>query len=141
MLHKNFFKEMALHYTFKKITDFVIIQKNHFCTLTYVISCAFQTQPILTFQNQLNMQIPTLLLILMSLHLTKSHHTTTLFHIHYHQLYIITTLQIFSQVTAQILKYMTTYLSKSYLKPIKLTHLLTDHANYLKTNLFYLTLQ
>ena len=73
--------------------------------------------------------------------LTKSHHTTTLFHIHYHQLYIITTLQIFSQVTAQILKYMTTYLSKSYLKPIKRTHLLTDHANYLKTNLFYLTLQ
>ena len=47
---------------FIETTYFHTIQKNHFCILTYVISYAFQTQPLLTLQNQLNMQIVTLLL-------------------------------------------------------------------------------
>ena len=64
MLQMIFFHKLAPHYKFIETTYFLIIQKNHFCTLTYEISCAFQTEPILTFQNQLNMRIVPLPLLI-----------------------------------------------------------------------------
>ena len=47
--------------------------KRNFCTHIAIL-CPFLTQPILTFQNQLNMEIVTLpLLILMNPNLTNTH--------------------------------------------------------------------
>ena len=104
MLHMNFFHKMALHYMFIGATSSLLAQKNHFCNLTCVISCAFQTQPILTFQNQVNMQIVTPLLLIP----TKIHYQKLL----YHQLHPITILQLLFHMTTHLLNYMTTHLSK-----------------------------
>ena len=55
-LHMNFSHKMVPHYTFIETTQNLIFQKNHFCTLIFAISFAFQTQPIIAFQNRLNTQ-------------------------------------------------------------------------------------
>ena len=107
----NFFHKMALHYTFIKTTQSLITQNNHFCTHICVISCASQTQPNLTFQNQLNMQTVTPpFLIPMNLYLTKIHHKNLLFH----QLHLITILKLLPQMTAQLSISMTPHFSKIF---------------------------
>ena len=44
-LHTKFSHKMALQYMFIETISSLIIQKNHFCTHIYVVSCASQTQP------------------------------------------------------------------------------------------------
>ena len=79
MLQMNYPHKMVPHYTFKETTLFLIIQKNHTCTLIFAISCGFQTQPIITIQNQLNTQIviPSVLIPMLP-YLTTIHHKTNL---------------------------------------------------------------
>ena len=79
MLPMNIIYKLALHFTFIETTYFPNIRKNLFCTLIHVTSCTSQTQPNMTFQNQLNMQTVThLLLILMNPYLMKTHHKVIL---------------------------------------------------------------
>ena len=114
MLHTNFFHKLALHYMYIETTLSLIIQKNHFYTHIHVVSCASQTQPFLTFLNQLDMQIviPPLLFP-MNLYPMKIHHKNLL----YHQLHPFTILQLLPQMTAHLSNCMTSHLLKRYLKP------------------------
>ena len=53
LLHMNSSHKTVLYYTFIETTYSLIIQKNPICTLTFAISCAYQTQPFLALRNQL----------------------------------------------------------------------------------------
>ena len=136
-LHTNFSHMMALQYRFIKITYSLNIQKNHVCTHICVVSCASQTQPNLTFQNQINMQtvIPALL-IPMNLYLMKIHHKNLL----HNQLHPITVLQLLPQMTAHLSNCLTTHLSKKIKTP-QTASLLTDHDTHIRINQIYFLLQ
>ena len=108
-LNTNFLHKMDLHYMSIEVIQSPSTQKNHSYTHIYVVSCVSPTQPNLTFQNQLNMQIvPLPHLIPMNPCQTKTYHHNLLTLLPTQ----ITILRLLPPMITHLSNWMTTHLSK-----------------------------